>query len=137
MKEYTKDPIDIKQLPENAIFVFGSNLRGIHGSGAAKVARDEFGAQLGIGEGLTGRAYAFPTVSQPGMINRLNGFELERCMGRFMKCVEENKDKKFYLTKIGCGLAGIPIYEMKEIFCIFYDKNIHTNLVYPKEFEKE
>jgi len=136
MKKYTDDPIDVKTFPKNGIFVFGSNLKGIHGSGAAKVARFQFKAELGVGKGLTGQTYAFPTVSQPGAQYRLSHEDLEKEMIDFFKCVIENKDKVFYLTKIGCGLAGIPISEMREIFQKHYDERFDTNLIYPKEFEK-
>lgn len=46
---------------ERVIFVFGSNPEGRHGAGAAKIAREQFGAIYGIGEGLQNRSYALPT----------------------------------------------------------------------------
>ena len=55
-------PENITELRENEIFVFGSNLRGMHGSGAARVAMNRFGAVWGKGVGLQGRSYAIPTM---------------------------------------------------------------------------
>lgn len=55
-------PNNITKLKENQIFVFGSNLNGNHAGGAARLAKDSFGAQDGVGEGMTGQSYAFPTL---------------------------------------------------------------------------
>ncbi len=53
-------PTYIEELNANEVFVFGSNLQGIHGSGAAQVARECFGAIMGRGVGLQGQSYAIP-----------------------------------------------------------------------------
>lgn len=55
-------PEFIRELRENEIFVFGSNLEGYHGGGAARIALEEFGAVWGQGVGLQGRSYAIPTM---------------------------------------------------------------------------
>ncbi len=59
-REYT--PENITELRDNEIFAFGSNLRGSHGGGAARLAYERFGAVLGQGVGLQGRSYAIPTM---------------------------------------------------------------------------
>lgn len=59
-REYT--PEFITELKTNEIFVFGSNIRGFHGGGAARIANKKFGAEWGVGEGLTGKCYALPTM---------------------------------------------------------------------------
>jgi len=65
----------ITQLNDNEIFVFGSNTAGLHRGGAAKQAADEFSAERGIGEGFTGKCYAFPTLD--GNLNQRSKEELE------------------------------------------------------------
>ena len=57
---YTND--FIHELADNEIFVFGSNLRGLHGGGAARIAFENFGAEYGVGVGRTGQCYAIPTM---------------------------------------------------------------------------
>ncbi|MCB0475658.1 MAG: hypothetical protein KDC69_08275, partial [Flavobacteriaceae bacterium] len=57
-------PENITELQDNQIFVFGSNLSGNHAGGAAKLASEKFGAETGIGEGLTGQSYALPTLDE-------------------------------------------------------------------------
>lgn len=132
-KRYTPDPIT--ELKENEIFVFGANYQGIHGAGAAKAAADFYGAKYGVGKGFTGRCYAFPTVVFPGAVHKLSTASLHEEMKDFLKCVEQNPDLTFMLTKVGCGLAGVKVEEMKEVFKAHYNPELHTNLVYPIEFE--
>ena len=102
-----------KALPLNGeIFVFGSNLQGRHGLGAAKVAVDQFGAIYGEGEGIMGQAYAIPTKypfepynkkSLMGVIS-LSGISLS--VDRLKQYATDNPEKVFFITRIGCGLAG-------------------------------
>lgn len=131
-KKYT--PENITQLEEYEVFCFGSNYQGNHGGGAAKAAFDLFGAEYGIGKGLTGQCYAFPTVVFPGVEHRLSNASLHREMIDFLKCVKKKPEYTFYLTKVGCGLAGITIDEMKGIFLAHYNPEDYPNLIYPIEF---
>ena len=62
MKDKRISPRWIDSLEENEIFVFGSNLQGMHGGGAARVAHEKFGAVWGEGIGLQGQSYAIPTM---------------------------------------------------------------------------
>lgn len=86
------------------IFVFGSNLLGIHGAGAAAYARNDLGAELGVGEGLTGRTYALPTCYQPGEPVTMQ--ELAVYIDTFFEYASEHPEMRFFLSKIGCGIAG-------------------------------
>jgi hypothetical protein len=115
-------PNNITNLKENEIFVFGSNLNGNHAGGAAKLAQESFGVENGVGEGLTGQCYAFPTLDKE--MQKVSKEELIKSRDLFYKIAEENKDKTFFLTKVGCGIAGFSEDEMKEIFKGESPKNI-------------
>ena len=120
-------PEKINELKDNEIFVFGSNLRGAHGAGAAKLAHDKFGAKYGVAEGLTGQSYAFPTLDEE--LYTVSPFELLKSKFRLYECCKNNPDKAFYLTKIGCGLAG---FDEEDIKLIFNDNYPILNLIKPK-----
>lgn len=120
-------PENINKLDSDQIFVFGSNLAGRHGAGAAKVARELFGAEYGIGEGLTGQSYAFPTLTEN--FQKVSEFDLLESIENFYHCCESNLDKQFILTKVGCGLAGFTENYMIECFNK-YKKPI--NLILPE-----
>ena len=70
MKNYT--PEKITSLKENEIFVFGSNLNGNHAGGAAYLAVEKFGAQMGNPEGIQGQSYAIPTLDKN--MDRINQY---------------------------------------------------------------
>jgi hypothetical protein len=84
--------------PENDIFVFGSNEQGLHYAGAAKYAQEHCGAEPGVGVGPTGRSYAIPTMH--GMPR------LREEVGRFLDYAAQHPDQSFFVTRVGCGLAG-------------------------------
>lgn len=94
----------IESLKQNQIFVFGSNLAGKHYGGAARQAQEQFGAQMGIGEGLTGKTYAFPTLDENFRIRTDD--EITQSVEKFFKCVKAHPELEFLLTKVGCGIAG-------------------------------
>jgi len=126
--EYTPENIRRKSdLPENAVFVFGSNLAGRHGAGAALLAKEEFGAQYGNGWGLTGSSYAFPTLGRN--FEKLSIERLTSSAITFYDCVRRYPDKLFYLTKVGLGLAGYDISEIAPLFT-----QDAPNLIKPQEF---
>lgn len=87
------------------IFVFGSNLAGRHGKGAALHARTFFGAQIGVGEGRTGNAYAIPT--KDAALQTLPLSEVSQAIKRFADYARANPDETFHLTPVGTGLAGL------------------------------
>lgn len=88
----------------NEVFVFGSNLAGRHGKGAALTAAKVFGAEYGVGVGRTGQAYAIPTKDVD--LKTLTLKEIEPHVATFLKHARENPTVTFFLTPIGTGLAG-------------------------------
>ncbi len=96
------------------IFVFGSNLAGRHGKGAAQVARDRFGARYGVGEGLTGRSYAVPTKDL--RLRTLPLIDIQAHVERFLEFARENPELTFIVTAVGCGLAGHDPKDMASLF---------------------
>lgn len=97
--------IDGSQAADHEIFVFGSNLSGIHGGGAAKAAHKFYGAEWGVGEGLTGRSYALPTV-QKEIRGKLPLEDIKAAVNRFVEFTKANPDMQFFVTRVGCVLAG-------------------------------
>ena len=93
-------------MSNNLIFVFGSNLQGIHGAGAAKHAAQHYGAVRGQGEGLQGRSYALPTKATPYQTLAIE--ELWDSIETFLTFASSRPDLNFFVTKVGCGLAGFP-----------------------------
>lgn len=98
------DPLHNHVKGDTRIFVFGSNLLGIHGGGAARYARNDLGARHGVGEGPTGQTYALPTCYRPGEPVTLE--ELAVYIDNFLKYARENTDLRFFVSKVGCGIAG-------------------------------
>ncbi len=96
------------------IFVFGSNLAGRHGLGAAKYAREHHGAEYGVGEGRTGSAYAIPTKGLRLEVLPLDVIQLS-CV-KFVNYAIAHPEKEFELTRIGCGLAGYTNEQIAPFF---------------------
>jgi len=86
-------------------FVFGSNLSGIHGAGAARAARLNYCAQWGVAEGPTGDSYAIPTVREK-IAGPLPLDEIRSAVDRFISYATAHPKLTFFVTRIGCGLAG-------------------------------
>lgn len=105
------------------IFVFGSNLKGIHGGGAAWYAHKKLGAEIGIGEGLTGRTYALPTCYWPG--EPVTYEELMVYVQNFLAFAERRHDLRFFVSAVGCGLAG---FDESEVAPLFKDAPINCDL---------
>lgn len=110
------------------IFVFGSNLAGRHGLGAAKYAREHYGAIYGVGEGPIGQSYAIPTKDENLNVRPLSC--IEDSIVRFLSYAAQSSDV-FKVTPIGCGLAG---YKIPEIRAIFLRHTISDNVVFSKEW---
>ena len=121
-REFT--PERISELKPNEIFVFGSNLAGAHGGGAARLAYERFGAILGQGVGLQGQSYAIPTMQ--GGVETIQPY-----VDEFIDFAKRHPEKKFYVTKIGCGIAG---FTTEEIAPLFVDAIDLANVILPKEF---
>lgn len=122
----------IEKLEDNEIFVFGSNLKGIHGAGAAFTAKIKFGAVQFVGSGMTGRCYAIPTKATPHTILPISS--IEHHVNKFISYCEEHADRIFIVTKIGCGLAG---YTVKEIAPLFRRALCVKNIFLPDDFVRE
>lgn len=110
-------------------FVFGSNLAGRHGAGAAKYARQHCGAVYGQGIGRQGNSYAIPTKDE--YIRTLSLKRIKPYVDVFLRYASENPTELFELSAIGCGLAG---YSPSDIAPMFTDAP--SNVELPKEFLK-
>lgn len=115
---------NITTLNSNEIFVFGSNLKGVHGAGAAKYARDNFRAELGRGYGFTGECYALPTKDHNIRTMALDSIGIY--INDFIRAASEFPDYRFMVTKVGCGLAGYsdgdiaPMFKDSPPNCVFH-----------------
>ena len=118
-------PSVVNELEENEIFVFGSNEQGMHLGGAARVAYNKFGAEWGNGEGLQGHSYALPTME--GEKNT------QAAVIRFVECAKNHPELKFWVTPVGCGIAG---YTPEEIAPMFKGAEKLTNVYLPVSFWK-
>ena len=117
-------PEMILELGANEIFVFGSNLAGMHGGGAARTARLKFGAVMGVGVGLQGQSYAIPTMH--------GGAEAIRpYVDEFIAFATSHKELTFFVTKIGCGIAARSMADMALLFTAAMEVE---NIILPKEF---
>lgn len=96
------------------IFVFGSNLAGIHGAGAARFAVLHYGAIYGQGVGLQGQSYGIPTKDR--QIQTLTLDEIAGYVERFKVFADSRPDLTFYVTPIGCGLAGYRRDQIRPMF---------------------
>lgn len=111
------------------IFVFGSNLIGVHGAGAAKYAYENLGAEMGKGIGIQGESYALPTKDEH--IKTLSLDKIEYFIYDFLDYARNNPDKWFRLTPIGCGLAG---YKKSDIWGILKKCDIPENVLLTREW---
>ncbi|MDE5941193.1 MAG: hypothetical protein K2H14_03690 [Muribaculaceae bacterium] len=104
---YTPD--NITSLGQDEVFVFGSNLAGIHAGGAARVALERFGAIMGQGEGIQGQSYAIPTMFK-------NPCDIKPYIDRFIDLAREWDQTTFYVTRVGCGIAGFSDEQIAPMF---------------------
>lgn len=114
----------IENLKENEIFVFGSNLAGMHGGGAARTARLHYGAVMGQGVGLQGQSYAIPTMQ--GGVETIRPY-----VDEFIAFAKQHPDKHFLVTPIGCGIAG---FEPEDIAPLFEGAKTVENVSLPESF---
>lgn len=117
-------PERISELAENEIFVFGSNLAGAHGGGAALLAYRKFGAVWGKGVGLHGRTYAIPTMQ--GGVKTIKPY-----VDEFIRFAIEHPRLTFLVTRIGCGIAG---FQDRDIAPLFKAAINVENIILPKGF---
>ena len=121
-RNYT--PERISSLGENEIFVFGSNLAGAHGGGAARAAMNKFGAVWGQGVGLQGRSYAIPTMQ--GGVETIAPY-----VDEFIAFARANRQLTFLVTRIGCGIAGFRDEDIAPLFRSALDDE---NIILPESF---
>lgn len=132
MREYTPD--NITELPENGIFVFGSNTEGRHGKGAALIARKYFGAIYGQAKGLQGRSYGIITKDLKKGLQSISLLYIHLQLIEFISYAKVHPENKFYVTKLGSSLAGYNTDDIKSLFA-FGAKQIPNNIILPKEYE--
>lgn len=152
-RRFTPENIEVKPgpdvfvLPDNGVFVFGSNDRGIHGSGAAQFAVTNLGAIKGQSTGMQGQSFAVRTkLHQNGQLtkyaklndankNLLRSYIISD-LTMLIDQAKENPELDYYVTKLGTGLAGIPIKLMSGIFTELRERiGIPNNLILPYEFD--
>lgn len=128
--EYTPDPIDIDNMGEFDVFVFGSNTEGKHDGGAAKAAMLLYDAVYGQARGLQGQSYGIVTIDYTGKEPvSLQTISIE--IDNLIKFALDNDHLTFWVTKIGTGISG---YEIGEIASLFNNRIIPSNIILPKEF---
>ena len=116
-------PDMITRLEEGQIFVFGSNIHGFHGGGAARIALEKFGAVYGQGDGLQGQSYA---------ISSMEGLEnMAKHVDNFIAFAKQHPELTFLVTRIGCGIAGYSVPEVAPLFSAAIDVE---NIWLPKDF---
>jgi len=129
IKKCGTTPEIIHALRPKEVFVFGSNLAGIHGAGAAYLAK-KWGAFDGRGIGLSGQTYAIPTKDHA--ISSLSLGDILCHIEDFYSFAQANPQLEFLVTKIGCGLAG---YSVKDIAPLFFAEFLTLeNISLPHEF---
>ena len=119
-------PEDITGLDIDDVFVFGSNLEGLHIGGAAKLAHSSFGAERGVGDGPTGQCYAIPTMH--GGVDDIKPY-----VDKFIEYARNCDQNTFYVTRIGCGIAG---FRDEDIAPLFAEATKLYNVRLPRSFAK-
>ncbi len=121
MQQKRTTPEFITELQPGEIFVFGSNLKGMHGGGAAYIAYRKFGAVMGQGVGLQGQSYAIPTMQ--GGVETIRPY-----VDEFIAFAKAHADLTFLVTRIGCGIAG---FDDEDIAPLFVEAHAVDNIVLP------
>jgi len=122
-------PESITSISENEVFVFGSNLSGRHGKGAAKTALG-WGAKWGQASGIQGKTYGIPT-KDASIRRTLSVEEIKPFVYQFIEWAKYHSGNTFYVTEIGCGLAGL---RPKEVAPLFKNAIDLPNIYLPKRF---
>lgn len=116
----------ITHLAPNEIFVFGSNLQGMHGGGAARMAYEHFGAVWGEGVGLFGQSYAIPTMQ--GGVGTIKPY-----VDDFIRFAQRHNELDFLVTEIGCRIAGFTPQEIAPLFFKVIENDV-KNVYLPESF---
>lgn len=110
------------------IFVFGSNLAGRHGAGAAKFAMKYCNAVYGQGFGFQGKSFAIPTKDEWMKVLPLDA--IESFVRQFLHFAEQNPNLTFYVTPIGTGLAGYQHHQIAPMF-----RDAPKNCILPTQWQ--
>lgn len=141
-------PENLAKLPDDGVFVFGSNTDGEHCGGAAYTALKCFGAVNGQAEGPQGQSYAIPTMEYVEVEEDFSNRPLYRkarvpyqalvqSCDRFILYTSQHPELRFYVTKIGCGIAGWSVEEVAQAFAealASFLVPLPDNIVWPQEF---
>ena len=117
----------INQLDEDTVFVFGSNLAGTHAGGAAKMALNHFGAIKGVGRGWAGQSFAIPTMNEH--LQQMSLSQIQHYVDDFKTYTKNHPKTRYFVTSIGCGVAGYKVAEIAPMF-----KGISKNVILPASF---
>lgn len=117
----------IKSLTEDTVFVFGSNLAGTHAGGAAKTALLHFGAIKEVGRGWSGQSYAIPTMNEH--LQQMPLSQIQHYIEDFKIYTKNHPKIKYFITSLGCGVAGYKVEEIAPMF-----KGISKNVIFPASF---
>ncbi|APX62400.1 A1S_2505 family phage non-structural protein [Acinetobacter schindleri] len=117
----------VKSLPENTVFVFGSNMAGLHAGGAARTALEHFGAVEGVGRGWSGQSYAIPTMNEH--LQQMPLSQIQHYIDDFKIYTKNHPKNNYFLTSVGCGIAGYKVEEIAPMF-----KGISHNVIFPQSF---
>lgn len=120
-----KTPKYITHLSSCEVFVFGSNLAGHHRGGAARIARERFGAEWDVGSGPTGQCYAIPTMQ--GGIDTIIPY-----VDDFIEYAKAHPMNRFLVTRVGCGTAGFTDEQMARVF---FEATFVPNITLPNEWK--
>lgn len=117
----------VKSLDTDTVFVFGSNLAGQHAGGAARTAHQHFGAVWGVGRGWSGQSFAIPTMNEH--LQQMPLSQIEHYIDDFKIYAKNHSKNKYFLTAVGCGIAGYTVEEIAPMF-----KGISKNVIFPVSF---
>lgn len=122
---------------DKMIFVFGSNLSGIHGAGAARYAAVHKGAEYGVGEGLTGSSYALPTKGLN--ISFMDLKDIQVHVKKFIDYAFKHRNLEFQVTMVGCGLSGFHNHEIAPLFApaAYFESNCYFDKLWLPWLPKE
>lgn len=123
----------------NTIFVFGSNPEGRHGAGAAKIAREQFGAIYGQGEGLQGNSYALPTkdlrVKENRGLRSIPESQIIESIRKLYDVAKQNPSKQFKIAHRNTNSASLNGYTGLEMIDMFLKAgSIPSNIIFSKEW---
>lgn len=127
-EKYTPD--FVMELDKDEVFVFGSNLNGMHAGGASLMALRNFGAEWGKAEGIQGQSYAIPTDIRGEAVENVSAY-LKKHIDKFIEYAKDHQEKTFLVTKVGCGNAGFDEEFMAQFFKEALDMK---NARLPREF---